>query len=31
MSHGHNGCRYYIVPKTNADSWKAKVKRNAER
>ena len=29
--HGHNGCRYYTVPKTNADFWKAKVRRNAER
>lgn len=29
--HGHNGCRYYTVPKTNADFWKAKAKRNAER
>lgn len=29
--HGHKGCRYYTAPKTNADFWKAKVKRNIER
>lgn len=29
--HGHKGCRYYTVPKTNADFWKDKVKRNIER
>ena len=29
--HGHKGCRYYTVPKTNVDFWKAKVKRNIER
>ena len=29
--HGHKGCRYYSIPKTNADFWKDKVKRNIER
>jgi DNA mismatch endonuclease (patch repair protein) len=29
--HGHNGCRYYTVPKTNTDFWVAKVARNKER
>lgn len=29
--HGHKGCRYYNVPKTNADFWKNKVKHNIER
>lgn len=29
--HGHKGCRYYTVPKTNVDFWKDKVKRNIER
>ena len=29
--HGHQGCRYYTVPKTNTDFWKAKIIRNQER
>lgn len=29
--HGHNGCKYYTVPKTNTDFWVAKVARNKER
>ena len=29
--HGHNGCKYYTVPKTNTDFWVAKVARNQER
>lgn len=29
--HGHGGCRYYTIPKTNADFWKDKIKRNIER
>ena len=29
--HGHNGCKYYTVPKTNRDFWVAKVARNKER
>lgn len=29
--HGHKGCRYYTVPKTNTDFWIAKVARNQER
>ena len=29
--HGHNGCKYYSVPKTNTDFWVAKVARNQER
>lgn len=29
--HGHKGCRYYTVPKTNMDFWKAKVKLNIDR
>lgn len=29
--HGHNGCRFYTVPKTNTDFWTAKVARNQER
>ena len=29
--HGHEGCRYYVLPKTNTDFWKAKIERNRER
>ena len=29
--HGHKGCKYYTVPKTNTDFWIAKVARNQER
>lgn len=29
--HGHEGCKYYTVPKTNTDFWVAKVARNRER
>lgn len=29
--HGHEGCRYYTIPKTNTEFWVNKVKRNRER
>ena len=29
--HGHEGCKYYTVPKTNTEFWVNKVKRNKER
>ncbi len=29
--HGHKGCKYYTIPKTNTEFWKAKVARNQER
>ncbi len=29
--HGHEGCKYYTVPKTNTEFWVNKVKRNQER
>lgn len=29
--HGHKGCKYYTVPKTNTEFWRAKVTRNQER
>ena len=29
--HGHEGCRYYVMPKTNVEFWKAKIGRNRER
>lgn len=29
--HGHEGCRYYVAPKSNVDFWKAKIERNRVR
>ena len=29
--HGHEGCRYYKIPKTNPEFWVNKVKRNKMR
>ena len=29
--HGHEGCKYYTVPKTNTEFWVSKVRRNQER
>ena len=29
--HGHEGCKYYPVPKTNTDFWLSKINRNQER
>ncbi len=29
--HGHEGCKYYVVPKSNTDFWKKKIARNKER
>lgn len=29
--HGHNGCKYFVWPKDNADFWKEKLQRNIER
>lgn len=26
--HGHEGCKYFSVPKTNSDWWKEKIQRN---
>jgi len=28
--HGHEGCKYYVVPKTRTDWWLNKIKRNKE-
>lgn len=28
---GHEGCKYYVLPKTNVDFWKAKIERNRNR
>ena len=29
--HGHEGCRYFVLPKTRTDFWQAKIERNRER
>ena len=29
--HGHEGCKYYVVPKSNTRFWLDKIKRNQER
>ncbi len=29
--HGHEGCRYFVLPKTNADFWKLKIRSNQQR
>lgn len=29
--HGHEGCRYFVLPKTNTEFWKAKIERNRQR
>lgn len=29
--HGHEGCRYYVVPKTRTDFWLNKISTNIER
>lgn len=29
--HGHVGCRYFKLPKTRAEFWKAKIEGNAKR
>ena len=29
--HGHEGCRYFVLPKSNTDFWTAKIARNQER
>lgn len=29
--HGHEGCRYYVIPKTRRDFWTNKINRNQER
>ena len=26
--HGHEGCRYYVLPKTNVEFWRNKIERN---
>ncbi len=29
--HGHEGCKYYRLPKSNIDFWRAKIERNTAR
>lgn len=29
--HGHKGCKYYVIPKTNTQFWLDKINRNIER
>ena len=29
--HGHDNCRYFVLPKTNTEFWKAKIERNRAR
>lgn len=29
--HGHEGCRYFVWPKSNTEYWHLKIKRNIER
>lgn len=29
--HGHEGCKYFKLPKTNTDFWLSKINRNRER
>lgn len=29
--HGHNQCRYYVIPKSNTEFWVDKINRNIER
>ncbi|WP_238395684.1 very short patch repair endonuclease [Pontibacter pudoricolor] len=28
--HGHDGCRYYVIPKTRTEWWQQKINRNRE-
>lgn len=29
--HGHEGCRYFVIPKTRTEWWKEKIQKNKER
>ena len=29
--HGHSGCKYFVLPKTNTEFWENKIKANKER
>lgn len=29
--HGHNGCRYFVMPKSNTEYWESKINSNIAR
>lgn len=29
--HGHEGCRFFVLPKTNTEFWRTKIERNQNR
>ena len=29
--HGHEGCKYFVLPKSRTEFWQAKIERNRER
>lgn len=29
--HGHEGCKHFVLPKTNTDFWQTKIERNRKR
>lgn len=29
--HGHDGCKYFVIPKSNTEFWQAKIERNHQR
>ncbi len=29
--HGHQGCKYFVLPKTNVEFWRTKIERNQKR
>lgn len=29
--HGNEGCKYFVLPKSNIDFWKSKIERNQKR
>ena len=29
--HGHSGCKYFVMPKTNTEFWSKKINKNIER
>ena len=31
VRHGHEGCKYFRLPKSNVEFWKEKIERNIER
>lgn len=29
--HGHKGCKYFVMPKSNTEFWKSKIEKNIQR